>query len=273
METAADWYIDEAESEVLTSNWDALPLGGSTDYLLVTASIVHRKMPYIGPGRWTMPLFLTEDEDFLKKANSLGKKLEKSITAMRQRGRTNTVNPQAMFKSFKDELTKAARQRAKIAIPTIVKKIRETEEHLEKILQKDDTEDKINWREAVILQEEICALEAKRYSSARNATATKYNIHGESFTTKYWSKVCKPRMPRNIVYTIAKPPNEEGLTEYETRSERMAELAKDYHDSLQKNAVPDQEAKEKATEEVLKNVERQATAADKETMEADLTSE
>ena len=50
-----------------------------------------------------------------------------------------------------------------------------------------------------------------------------------SRVSKYWSNVNKDKKPRDLFYALKKP-NENG---YETRSDRMAELTRNYHEQLQ----------------------------------------
>lgn len=273
IETSEAWNIGESTNDtdnVTTSGWETEASGVNTDHLLVSAKIVHRKTPHIGPGRWTMPIFLTEDRQFMSEANRAGLALEEELKKINETGRSELINPQTLFKGFKDEIIAKARQRAKVAIPKIEKEIGNLKKDLNSILNKHDAEAKDQQNEAAILQERICALEAKRYSNIRNATATKYNALGESFATTYWSNICKPRSPRNIIYNLAKPQNLGETSEYETRSQKMAELARDYHDNLQRNAIPDPIEKRAATDKVLRNIDKIVSERDKARMAEDV---
>ena len=52
---------------------------------------------------------------------------------------------------------------------------------------------------------------------------------------KYWSKVNNPRTPHNLMYRLVHPETQRTVT----RSDEMAELARDYHDNIQKEGLLD----------------------------------
>ena len=66
LSTATDWRIDRAGRV-------------NTDHLLVSVKITSPEMPFIGPGRWPMPMNLLKDVEMTKYMHERGKKLEEDI--------------------------------------------------------------------------------------------------------------------------------------------------------------------------------------------------
>lgn len=50
---------------------------------------------------------------------------------------------------------------------------------------------------------------------------------------KYWSKVNNPRMPHDLIYRLIHPNTQELIT----RSDKMSELARDYHNKIQREGL------------------------------------
>ena len=74
----------------------------------------------------------------------------------------------------------------------------------------------------------------KRYKTTYNKVQAQWFMKGEQIN-KYWSKVNSPRAPCDLIYRLVHPQTQETIT----RSDRMAELARDYHDNIQKEDLLD----------------------------------
>ena len=95
-------------------------------------------------------------------------------------------------------------------------------------------------------------LEKQRHHKSKLQAAANYEIEGEKIT-KYWSKVNREVKPRDLIYELEKPNT--NPPEYERRSDNMANIVKDFFDTLQKqpyNAT--EEEREEIIKEVLENV-------------------
>ncbi|EIW86414.1 DNase I-like protein, partial [Coniophora puteana RWD-64-598 SS2] len=103
-------------------DWDINSSGIDTDHKLVTARISAKDLPFIGRGRWTMPIFLVEDAHILKTIKGRGKRLQNELTEGERADRTNTNNPQLAFKRFKDDIIKMVRDAAKKRVPALERK-------------------------------------------------------------------------------------------------------------------------------------------------------
>lgn len=90
-----------------TSNWrlDCPPI--TTDHYMVSMQLANLHAPYVGHGRWTIPLFLLQDAEFLHRIKTLGDELMTSIH------NDNSHTQQYHFLTFKKEITRIARGFAK----------------------------------------------------------------------------------------------------------------------------------------------------------------
>ncbi|KAJ6536326.1 Endonuclease/exonuclease/phosphatase, partial [Mycena capillaripes] len=114
-----DSLIDLADWEMETC---ALP----TDHKLGSVKYSSPKLPFIGRGRWCLPLHLLKDKETMKKIQELGKELEDATERCEFR-RTAENNSQVLYKKFLDDVTHivchTCRDRAKKLMPAIDKEI------------------------------------------------------------------------------------------------------------------------------------------------------
>ncbi|KAH9857854.1 Endonuclease/exonuclease/phosphatase, partial [Lenzites betulinus] len=94
-----------------TADWDIVSAGIKTDHQMVTASVANYNTPYVGKGRWTMPTSIIEDADFLKYVTEEGIKVMSKLQETRER--TQDVNPQRLYLTFKEAVRQRAKQRTK----------------------------------------------------------------------------------------------------------------------------------------------------------------
>jgi exonuclease III len=90
-------------------HWNIEDVGEISDHRMVSVTITAPGSPYIGKGRYAMPLFVLRDQKFLEFAVFEGVKLEESLS--------NTNEPegniQTQHKRYKDAILDMAQQRAK----------------------------------------------------------------------------------------------------------------------------------------------------------------
>ncbi|KAG1789814.1 Endonuclease/exonuclease/phosphatase [Suillus plorans] len=115
-------YLD---SELLpySKEWDVSPPGIHTDHQLVSARISSKRMPYVGKGRWSLPLYVLKDEELGDKILDLGRTLHCEINESKDQ-HTNELNLQTAFSLFKQETIKLCRTTAKKLIPKKKNKLR-----------------------------------------------------------------------------------------------------------------------------------------------------
>ncbi|KAG2744932.1 DNase I-like protein, partial [Suillus brevipes Sb2] len=108
-------YINE-ELLPFSKDWDISPPGIHTDHQLISARISSKKMPYVGKGRWSMPLHVLKDENLAEQILKLGKTLQTELEKCKDQ-RTENANPQLAFSSFKEQAIKLCRTSAKKTLP------------------------------------------------------------------------------------------------------------------------------------------------------------
>ena len=224
-------------------DWEITSTTVPTDHRMVCARMSTAAAPYIGKGRWTMPLTLLADQNFIKEAIDMGMKAyNKAVLYEGPDTRTESDNPQTILREYKDRVRDLARNIQKKKVPKLESAARKIRMKLTSLRKDPDIEhDLVKQREADEAQERLQDLERRREGLVSLSSATKYALNGERIS-KYWSKLNKGKTPRDLFFALRRP--NEGQVEYETRSDRMAELARNYHEKLQLDGIPDGESEE-----------------------------
>jgi exonuclease III len=225
-------YLSEKTSKN-SNDWTTETPGDiETDHRMVAVKLTHPNMPYIGPGRWSIPLHFLKDKRMMKKVKTEVEKLAEDIEGCMHR-RNQIVNPQTLFKLFKDKTVKMFRDYSKIAIPKITQEILTQEVKMSEInnnlaLSEDDRK-----MSTAAIIEKIASLESKRFKQSRISAAARDKLEGEVIT-KYWVGINTGKTPRDTMKELrSENTNGDAPEKRETRSDKMAELARDYHESLQ----------------------------------------
>jgi hypothetical protein len=82
-----------------------------------------------------------------------------------------------------------------------------------------------------MLEKELDHLIKKRYKNSHLKAQAQWATKGETIS-KYWSRINTPKKPRDIIYKL-RDPKTNHLT---FRSSEMAEIAKEYHQNLQRTS-------------------------------------
>ena len=217
-------------------DWMIRDSGILTDHSMVSCAVANYRTPFIGKGRWAMPAGLLQDEVFMEWLNKTGIALQEEVG----RGdRTDSRNPQTALKRFKDTVRDTARERVKQNVPKIDRRLTKLNEDLKATLsligQVDpDDRDGISRiaHDAAILHERISNLEATKFMYKRRAVAARNWLEGETIS-KYWSRLNAAPKQFDVMYELEIP--QSTPTKYDNKSERMAEIAKEYFDGIQWN--------------------------------------
>ncbi|KAK7007330.1 hypothetical protein R3P38DRAFT_2553515, partial [Favolaschia claudopus] len=166
------------------------------------------------------------------------------------------------------------RDKSRIVVPKLTEEIAEIKNKMDIIVNdKELTEDEKALSGAV-LQEKLSRLEKQRHSGSRLSAQVRNRLEGEVIST-YWTQINKPHKPRDIINRLRKGiENIEDSPQYETNSKNMADMARQYHNSLQNDqtGVP-RAVREAKTTTVLGRVARQTTEEQKELLKKKLTLE
>ncbi|KAJ7077990.1 Endonuclease/exonuclease/phosphatase, partial [Mycena belliarum] len=234
-------------------DWRFESSGLHTDHQLLSMKYADPKMPFIGKGRWVLPLHLLKDKTVMDKVYALGKETEARLEAAKI-NRTAEENPQTIFKQFKDQIGSLFRDRAKVVIPKMEQEIKEMNKKLNNILNNPNMGEEERKTESAALQAKIDATERTRNAKIRDNTAARVRLEGESTATKFWTSMNKEKKPRDTTSSLQIPGSDPPV--YETRSDKMAELARDFHDNLQSEGLVSPAEQEEAETTALKNIKR-----------------
>ena len=237
-------YISNSKTKY-SFDWKIAPSSIPTDHWMVTVKYAPQDAPYIGNGRWTWPLHTLNDKKIMQWIEKKGKDLQTNLERLKATPdtRSGTDNPQILWKNFKTEITDHVAKEAKMKRYRAKAKLRKLEKDRTEILAKielDDNED-LQWQEAIIANE-IEHLEKLMSYNNRERLKAKISWHGEKLGGT-WSNLSKPRKPRDAIHRLKIP--DSTPDQYEVRSDRMAELAKNYHEALQEAGLEDETNQER----------------------------
>lgn len=167
----------------------------------------------------------------------------REIAALNAEGtRDELNNPQTILASMKADWLVFAREREKQMVPKLLAEIRDLEAELKEIKTNAVLPDEVKAPSMAALAGQIRKLHEKRLNQLKASGRAKHRIDGER-PTKYWTKLHREKKPREVMMAFEK----EGLQRrgdlrptYETNSKKMAEMARDYHDNLQKDSLEEE---------------------------------
>jgi hypothetical protein len=219
-------YTSERHSESML-NWDSQISPIPTDHHIVSVRFAPPGLPHIGKGRWSWPIGIMTDETLIKRIIKLGIEHQERIEGINERN--DTSNPQQTWSELKQKITCAAKEVMKTHLGKINQRIRTLTKDLRKTTNSntiDTSEDtRIN---RSIIEQEISHLQKKRNKKEQLKAQAQWASQGEKIN-KYWSKINSQKTPRDIIHRLHVP----GTNRYATKSEEMAEVARNYHENIQ----------------------------------------
>ena len=164
------------------------------------------------------------------------------------------------------DIREAAIRHQKRMVPTLVRDLKLSGDVLKKALDNPSLGEAERKAIASEMTERIRTLEQKRHTQTRKDVKLKNRLEGETMS-KSWCKLGKERKPRDVIYALRKPVTRtgDGATatggnQYEKCSTRMAQVARDYHESLQSLDLEQDELKRVFSEmTVLNNITTRPT--------------
>ncbi|KAJ6449443.1 Endonuclease/exonuclease/phosphatase, partial [Mycena vitilis] len=222
-----DWLISDAA-------------GGLTDHRMVSVQIRAPGAPYIGKGRYTIPLFLLRDEAFMEFTTRLGAELEKKINNAPE----DAHSIQMGFKSFKEDIRDYARARAKVAVGALEQKKKKLQKEREGLLNSSDAEaSEITPTEQPAAQ--IQQQNNQNEQRERKRTDTRIRCYTElDRITKFTVNMSKDRKPRDTIDFLQR--TDTTPARGSKKSCEMAEIARDYHNDLQRDETEEDPNKKTA---------------------------
>jgi len=252
------------------TDWKIEHPGFETDHNLVSVQVTSENMPFIGRGRWAIPVNLLKNKQLKKETQELARKLQTDVERAIPTDRT-TGDPQLALKTFKASVVELYRNYQKTHQPKLASAIRSLRKELEgKADEPDLTEDEIQ-QQSVIITERINALEKKRRDEARLLSSARNRLEGETMS-KHWVRSAREAAPRDTIRALRNPLGDPGRQE--TRSDKMAEIAKTYHEQLLAvDRDPSEEPDEERLNKVLENVRAGLSAEGVSILRGDINEE
>ena len=181
-----------------------------------------------------------------------------------ENGRTEENNPQVIFAKYKREIITHIRDISKTTVPKLDGHIKKSKDQMDQILNDSTIQLEEKQALAAIIEEKIRDLEMRRHTKVRDNLAAKNAIESETLS-KYWIQINKEKKPRDTIEklqasNVTRPAPRPG---YEVRSDKMANMARDYHNDLQ-SAGLDSIIENQETQDVLANLEPRLSSAEKQ---------
>ena len=252
------------------TDWRIEHPGLRSDHSLVSVQLTSENMPFIGKGRWAIPVNLLKNKELKRETQALARQMQHDVGRARVADDA-TSDPQVALKTFKTKVVELYRNHQRTHQPKLTNAIRRLQEELEnKANVPGLTEDEIH-EQTILLTERIGALEKKKRDETRLLSSARNKLEGETLT-KHWVRSATENTPRDTIRALRNPLRD--LERRETRSDKMAEMARDYHEQLLKadrnpNERPDRDKLNK----VLRNVNATLSPQSVETLRKEVSEE
>lgn len=216
--------------------WKAGPSAIPTDHCMVSVKFAPKDAPLIGSGRWTWPLTSIPNDALIDKVIRKGIQVQTRIeVAANTPAEQRQDNPQILWKDFKTELRTIAKKECKSENHKVKTRMRLLEEDIKSVTNNLEIDENETLRtEIAYLTSQLTQLQRKTVKEQREEMRANIVNHGEK-PGGIWSAINKEKKPRDLIPRL-KIPNTNPI-QYERSSARMAELAREYHDSLQSAGI------------------------------------
>ena len=252
------------------TDWKIEHPGFGTDHSLVSVQVTSENMPFIGRGRWAIPVNLLKNKQLKKETQELARKLQSDVEQAALMNRA-TGDPQLAMKTFKTKVVELYKSYQKTHQPRLENAIKSLQKELENKADAPDlTADEVQ-EQSMLITERINALEKKRRDEARLLSSARNRLEGETMS-KHWVRSAREAAPRDTIRALRNPLGDQ--TRQETRSDKMAEIAKEYHEQLLAiDRNPGEEPDERRLTKVLENVNAKLSPEGISTLRGDINEE
>jgi len=206
----------------------------TADHLLVSVRISDPGAPHIGKGRWSIPIHLLQDQEVSSLLNKSGSELLRNMeNAIEQR--TTEVNPQTLFRDWKDDSIKKIRDMARKKIPQIEQRLTRIKEQVKEI--REDPTIPIDDKQCLTaeLATESARLAHLRYEKTRDNLDARRWVYRETIT-KPWMIENKDKKQRDPIKMLKVPGS--NPPQYQRGSKEMLDIARKHHVDLQNHDLP-----------------------------------
>ncbi|PPQ77059.1 hypothetical protein CVT24_009763 [Panaeolus cyanescens] len=235
-------------------NWKSEHCGIPSDHKLVSVRLEIPNMPYIGPGRWQLPLFLLENEEMMNETITLGQKALQNIKTHKQTVQSQTpFFAQKTHQELKDALINRAQQIARKLVPKVRKQILEERKKIKALLNPTEynaENDETKFQKIAEAEERIKSLQKKIHTETRENINARHNIEAETIS-KTWIMSSKEKKPRDTILRLRIPNS--NPAQYTTKSQEMADTTADYHRDIQNADITHVDADDVTRDQMIDN--------------------
>ena len=183
-----------------TFGWVIAPSPVPTDHWLVAVRYAPKDAPEIGKGRWTLPLHLLQQKEFIEQVIARGLRLQTEIENVNHHPpEGEAASPQMLWEKFKEAIQETAKELLAETHYKINSRILRLEKDRAELANAPDADINNNTRtnEAIIACE-MSHLEEKRAKGRKEKLSTELTLHGEKLGG-VWSAMNKDRKPRDLI--------------------------------------------------------------------------
>ena len=240
------------------------------DHHLVSVKITSENMPYLGKGRWVIPVGLLRNRQLKWRAQQLAWELQDDVETSACEGH-KARNPQLALKRFKDRVAREFRNYQKVTQPRIISAIRTLQKGSDETMNSETLTEEEIAAEAGLINERLDALERKRRDDAYLIGSVRNWLEGETLL-KHWVRSARESTPRDTVRALRNPLGDVGHKV--TQSDEMVGLARDYHEALLSvDRDPLCEVDQQEFNEITRNMETTLDKGMQEKMHEDISRE
>ncbi|TFK62737.1 DNase I-like protein, partial [Pluteus cervinus] len=174
-------YINEALLPN-THKWEIQSIGIATDHKLVSAQVINPTKPWIGKGRWSVPLSILKDKKALDELRELGRKIVESLPALR----TEENNAQQKLLEFKNQARVFLRTWAREAGARRNAQISKMEKDLQITINDLTQPLEERQEQATVLELRLKEIQKSQHDALRIHVAARNRLEGETNST-YWT--------------------------------------------------------------------------------------
>lgn len=201
--------------------WDISNPGMETDHHTVSVKMSSPKAPYVGKGRWSLPLHLLNNGKAIHEVEEIVCEMGKDIQVIAEQ-RSETVNPQTVYAKGKKDIICILQHYRKRSIPIKQARMESLQAELDAMLQDDKIPEDEHLMSMAIIQQRIQQIR-KEVSETRSMSSLVCARLEMETISKYWIKVGNHKVPRDTMQELQQPGSEPPV--YVRRSDKMAETA------------------------------------------------
>jgi ribonuclease HI/exonuclease III len=237
--------------------WDHTPCEVPTDHDLVSVRFSPENAPEIGPGRPTMPVYMVHRGELMAKIEAKGEELLNRYI-FGAIDKESGLELQRSFETYKTEIGKLWMKEHKEGRLRMDARIKFLQQATKNLVGSGDFGSNEHKRsEEAMINKEIKHLYKKRNWKRLNASRAKWAIKSET-VCKDWFSLGKEKKPRDMMYRLKSQRHvgNSPVQQYTTRTYEMADIARNHHETLQKDGIPEPESPETRARDIDTSLEQ-----------------